>query len=421
MFGQRRLLSDMTIGIMGVGNIGKIVAKTLKHFNAKIWGLTRTIPTTKEPFIDEYRTTSSLPEFLSNCHYIINIMPATPETNGLLNGDMLKNCKENNAIFMNVGRGNVINEEDLVNALENKWITAAILDVFEVEPLPSTSKLWIMPQVIISPHNACLARAESVAELFCNNYNKFTHGEPLLHLKSSTESLKLDDVEIMIADCRYLPKIKGKLNNIKWIQSISAGVEQLIELRHEKNINFVITRFVDETYGLDMAEYIVMQIVAFERRQREEYETLKSAVWPHNSMFVSRRLISQMNIGIMGIGNIGKVATPETNGLLNGDMLKNCKENNAIFMNVGRGNVINEEDLVNALENKWITAAILDVFEVEPLPSTSKLWIMPQVIITPHNACTVRADGIANLFKSNYEKYMKGEALPNILNIQRGY
>ncbi|XP_074097904.1 glyoxylate/hydroxypyruvate reductase A-like [Cotesia typhae] len=290
--------------------------------------------------------------------------------------------------------------------------------------------------------------------------------------ESSTESLKLDDVEIMIADCRYLPKIKGKLNNIKWIQSISAGVEQLIELRHEKNINFVITRFVDETYGLDMAEYIVMQIVAFERRQREEYETLKSAVWPHNSMFVSRRLISQMNIGIMGIGNIGKVvaktlkhfnakiwgltrtipttkepfideyrttsslpeflsnchyiinimpATPETNGLLNGDMLKNCKENNAIFMNVGRGNVINEEDLVNALENKWITAAILDVFEVEPLPSTSKLWIMPQVIITPHNACTVRADGIANLFKSNYEKYMKGEALPNILNIQRGY
>ncbi|CAD6233314.1 GSCOCG00007128001-RA-CDS [Cotesia congregata] len=182
MFGQRRLLSDMTIGIMGVGNIGKIVARTLKHFNAKIWGLTRTIPTTKEPYIDEYRTTSSLPEFLSNCHYIINIMPATPETDGLLNGDMLKNCEENNAIFMNVGRGNIIKEDDLVNALENKWITAAILDVFEVEPLPSTSKLWTMPQVIISPHNACLARAESVAELFCNNYNKFTHGEPLLHL-----------------------------------------------------------------------------------------------------------------------------------------------------------------------------------------------------------------------------------------------
>ncbi|KAH0546802.1 glyoxylate/hydroxypyruvate reductase A-like [Cotesia glomerata] len=182
MFGQRRLLSDMTIGIMGVGNIGKIVAKTLKHFNAKIWGLTRTIPTTKEPYIDEYRMTSSLPEFLSNCHYIINIMPATPETNGLLNGDMLKNCKENNAIFMNIGRGNIIKEDDLVNALENKWITAAILDVFEVEPLPSTSKLWTMPQVIISPHNACLASAESVAELFCNNYSKFTHGEPLLHI-----------------------------------------------------------------------------------------------------------------------------------------------------------------------------------------------------------------------------------------------
>lgn len=126
-------------------------------------------------------------------------------------------------------------------------------------------------------------------------------------IDNSVESLELDNVEIMIADCRYLSKIKNKLNNIKWIQSISAGVEQLIELRDDKNINFVITRFVDDVYGLDMAEYIVMQIVAHERRQKEEYEALKSAVWPNNSMFVARRLISQMNIGIMGVGNIGKV------------------------------------------------------------------------------------------------------------------
>ncbi|XP_057321238.1 glyoxylate/hydroxypyruvate reductase A-like [Microplitis mediator] len=299
---------------------------------------------------------------------------------------------------------------------------------------------------------------------------------PLLNVininPDNSEPVELNNAEIMVADCSLLPNIKHKLSNIKWIQSTFAGVEKLMELRDDKNINFIVTRFVDDTFGIEMAEYVVMQIVAHERKQWDEYEAQKKTIWASDSLFGTRRLISDMNIGIMGVGNIGKPvarilknfgakirgltrtvptikesyideyrttnllpeflsncdyvinilpATPETDGLLNGDVLKNCKENNTIFINVGRGNIIKENDLVTALENKWIAAAILDVFEVEPLPPTSKLWTMPQVIITPHNSCSARTESVAKLFVNNYKKFINGEPLPNTVDFQRGY
>lgn len=121
----------------------------LKNFGAKIWGLTRTQSSPEAlKILDEHRTTNNLPDLLKNCDYIISLMPATPETDGLLNGNMLEHCREKETVFMSLGRGNIIKEIDLVNALEKKWISAAILDVFEVEPLPETSQLWHIPQVI---------------------------------------------------------------------------------------------------------------------------------------------------------------------------------------------------------------------------------------------------------------------------------
>lgn len=124
------------------------MAEKLKLFGATIWGMTRTVPKEKLPYLDEHRTVDSLPEILENCDYIINILPATQDTIGFLNGNILQHCK-GNTVFINVGRGSIIREADLLNALEQKWISAAILDVFEKEPLPRESKLWSLPQVTI--------------------------------------------------------------------------------------------------------------------------------------------------------------------------------------------------------------------------------------------------------------------------------
>lgn len=125
------------------------VAQNLKLLGATIWGLTRTVPTEKLPYIDEHRTVDDLPDILKNCDYVINILPSTEDTKGLLNGNVLKHCEGKNVVFINLGRGSIIKETDLVNALEQNWISAAILDVFETEPLPRESKLWNLPQVTI--------------------------------------------------------------------------------------------------------------------------------------------------------------------------------------------------------------------------------------------------------------------------------
>lgn len=93
------------------------------------------------------RLHSNLPDLLHNCDYIISVLPSTPGTTGLLNEDMLKHCAQKQPVFINIGRGTVIKEKDLVNALSRGWLSAAILDVFETEPLPVSSVLWTMPQV----------------------------------------------------------------------------------------------------------------------------------------------------------------------------------------------------------------------------------------------------------------------------------
>lgn len=111
--------------------------------------MTRTIPKEKLLYLDEHRTVNNLSDILENCDYIINVLPSTRDTVGLLNGNVLQHCKVKNTIFINIGRGTIIREADLVAALEQKWISAAILDVFEKEPLSKDSKLWSLPQVTI--------------------------------------------------------------------------------------------------------------------------------------------------------------------------------------------------------------------------------------------------------------------------------
>ncbi|KAG8227556.1 hypothetical protein J437_LFUL000656 [Ladona fulva] len=95
---------------------------------------------------NEVRNVDELPELLSSCDYVCNILPSTDSTKGLLGNGMLKHCYGKGTIFMNIGRGSIISEKDLIEALNEKWIAGAILDVFEGEPLDPRSPLWSMPQ-----------------------------------------------------------------------------------------------------------------------------------------------------------------------------------------------------------------------------------------------------------------------------------
>jgi len=128
------------------------------------------------PYLEKYST--KLEDVLPECDYLLNVMPATPDTNGLLDQGKLKLCQTKKACFINIGRGNIIKESELIYALDQGWISGAILDVFPIEPLPSSSPLWSRDDVVLTPHIAAITRPQEVADLFAINYRRFVDEEP---------------------------------------------------------------------------------------------------------------------------------------------------------------------------------------------------------------------------------------------------
>lgn len=102
-------------------------------------------------------------------------------------------------------------------------------------------------------------------------------------------------------------------------------------------------------------------------------------------------------------------------------MLRDCKSG-AVFINIGRGDVIDELSLVNAISvSKFISAAILDVFENEPLPSSSPLWTLENVLITPHISGTSYPDDVVNVFRKNLERFLRKEQLMYVVDWAKEY
>lgn len=165
-----RLMSQLSIGILGLGDIGKEIARVCKALGMTVWGVARREKQTKLSYVDYYRTLDFLPEVLQSCDYFCNVLPSTSSTYHLLSGNTLESGKEKKPVFINVGRGDIIDEASLVNAIQKGWISGAILDVFEKEPLPKDSALWDMPQVTITPHYAAVTFPYQVLYVYM-----FTH------------------------------------------------------------------------------------------------------------------------------------------------------------------------------------------------------------------------------------------------------
>ena len=174
-----RSARKITLGIIGLGSIGRALALTARHFGIRVTGLNRTGRPCDA--VEKVYTADNLGEFLEALDYVVLTLPATRQTRHFINADVLKLMKPS-AVLINVGRGNSINEADLVCALREGIIGGAVLDVFENEPLPRESLLWQLPNVYVTPHTAATSFPDDVSSVFVQNYQRYLRQEPLLHV-----------------------------------------------------------------------------------------------------------------------------------------------------------------------------------------------------------------------------------------------
>jgi phosphoglycerate dehydrogenase-like enzyme len=170
------MLRGKIIGLLGVGSIGAHIAETAKHFGMKVRGYTKSSETSKH--VDRYYHGGQLLEFAQGLDYLVCVLPRTHDTNKIVNADLL-NALPPRAIFINVGRGNAVDESALVDVLAQDKISAAVLDVFEQEPLPADHPFWTTPNLQMTFHTSALSYPEDIAQIFIENYRLFIAGRQL--------------------------------------------------------------------------------------------------------------------------------------------------------------------------------------------------------------------------------------------------
>jgi len=173
-----------TMGIVGYGDIGRAVARRAKALGMRVLALRRnTAPRPGDEYVDQLFSSSALLEMLPQCDYVVAAAPLTRETQGMIGAGEFAAMKRD-AIIMNIGRGPVIDESAMIEALRSGRIRGAALDVFEVEPLPAESPLWEMENVLLSPHCTDHTRdwLADAANFFAEQLGRWRAGEPLKNI-----------------------------------------------------------------------------------------------------------------------------------------------------------------------------------------------------------------------------------------------
>ena len=266
---------------------------------------------------------------------------------------------------------------------------------------------------------------------------------------------------VVLGQPDLVAEVLGEMPVVRWVQSTWAGVTPLLALERR---DFLLTGIKD-TFGPQMAEYVLGHLLARELRVPERSERQRRHQWwPETSGSLQGK-----TLGIMGTGSIGRCVarmaahfglrvigysrsgvmqegfeqvfpaeqldaflalpdylvcvlpdTPDTRHLLNEKTLRRLRRH-CCLVNVGRGNAIDEAALAAALQRGDIAGAVLDVFQSEPLPGTSPLWDAPGLVVTAHVAAKSHPPDIARIFIENYNRFIAGEPLNYSIDFARGY
>lgn len=165
-----------TIGVMGLGRLGKAVAQRLRDSGFEVRGWNRSHTTIES--VSVFSGTESLRPFLSNCQILICMLPLTADTRGILN-HRLFNALPKGASLLNVGRGAHLIEADLLKALDSGHLNSAILDVQSQEPLPDDHPFWDHPRILLTPHIASQTQPVSGVEQIVNNIHHYQQNEEM--------------------------------------------------------------------------------------------------------------------------------------------------------------------------------------------------------------------------------------------------
>jgi len=177
-----RELHGQTLFLLGLGAIGREVARLGKALGMRTVGFRRTQGPPPE-WVDEVHGPERLPDLAGEADAVVVSLPLTEQTAGLVDRATIERLPPD-CIFVNVGRGGVVDEPALIDALRERRIGGAFLDVFAEEPLPPDSPLWTLPNVLVTPHAAALSPRENerIVELFVANLRRFLDGDPLTNV-----------------------------------------------------------------------------------------------------------------------------------------------------------------------------------------------------------------------------------------------
>src|SRR6185312_1113155 len=242
---------------------------------------------------------------------------------------------------------------------------------------------------------------------------------------------ELDDAEIIFT-WALKPEQFARDPRLQWIHCPAAAVHQLM-FPELVNSNAILTNGRN-VHGKVVAEHVLALIFALAKNLPYAMRLQARRVWGLELMWAESarpREVSGATVGLVGVGSIGGEAdyvvlavpvTASTQQMIGAKQLAAMRPN-ACLINVGRGAVLDEAALVDALRTKTIAAAALDVFEKEPLPQDSPLWKMENVLITPHTA------GLTDklwerqyaFFSENLRRFMNGQPLLAVVDKQKGY